>query len=85
MSGTELDRMFASHAILSAVRGAQIGRRIGVAALAVAALMCAPKIRAAQQYEVLDHISGPTWVAGWDYAKIDPGGRRTGCRAIRRK
>jgi hypothetical protein len=82
MSGTELDRMFASHAILSAVRGAQIGRRIGVAALAVAALMCAPKIRAAQQYEVLDHISGPTWVAGWDYAKIDPGAKYVYLAAI---
>lgn len=82
MSGTAVDKMFASHSILSALRGAQIGRRIGVAALAVAALACAPKIRAAQQYEVLDHISGPTWVAGWDYAKIDPGAKYVYLAAI---
>ncbi len=75
MSCTELDRMFASHSILSALRGAQIGRRIRVAALAVAALTCAPNIRAAQQYEVLDHIPGPSWVAAWDYAEIDPGSK----------
>jgi len=50
-----------------------LGKRIGVAALTVAALAGAPNIRAAQQYEVLDRISGPSWVAAWDCAEIDPG------------
>jgi len=57
------------------LRAVQMGRQIGVAALVVVALTCAPKIRAAEQYEVLDHIPGPSWVAAWDYAEIDAGSK----------
>ena len=39
MSGTAVDKMFASHAILSALRDVRMGKRIGVAALAVEALV----------------------------------------------
>ena len=75
MSRTAVDETFASQSILSALRVVRMGKRIGVAALAVAALACAASVRAAEQYEVLDHISGPSWVAAWDYAEIDPGAK----------
>ena len=74
MIRTVVDKMPACGTSLLVGRIARMCKRIRVCALTVVGLMFSPLVPAAQ-YEILDRIPGPSWVAAWDYAEIDPRAR----------